>query len=101
MNMHVPALQRSLPEVVAEYDQKLAAIPEAMEALKRAGNALKTAATVAGEYGDVSFDVGHIHESTMRTGLLKSAWKHVFSGLNIDVISWVISVGQQHEIHAL
>lgn len=85
--MHVPALQRSLPEVVAEYDAKAAAIPEAMEAFRRAGNALKTAACVGGSYGDVSFDVGHIHESTMRTGLLKSAWKHVFTGLNIDVVA--------------
>jgi hypothetical protein len=85
--MHVPALQRSLPDVVAEYDRKLAAIPEAVKAFERAGTDLKMAACVAGTYGDVTIDTGRIYESSLRTNLLKSAWKHVFSGLNLDLIA--------------
>jgi hypothetical protein len=84
MNMHVPSLQRSLPDVVAEYDAKVAAIPAAMAAFAKAGDDLKMAATIAGVYGDVTIDTGHNYESTLRTGLLKSAWKHVYDGLNIE-----------------
>jgi len=85
--MHVPALQRSLPDMVAEYDAKLAAIPQAVKDFERAGNLLKEAAMIGGQYGDVSIDTGHIYESILRTSLLKSAWKYVFTGLNLDTIA--------------
>jgi SAM-dependent methyltransferase len=85
MNMHVPALQRSLSDVVAEYDVKRAAIGDAIRTFEKAGTELKMAAIVGGTYGDVVLDVGRgIYESTMEISLLKSAWKHVYDGLNID-----------------
>jgi hypothetical protein len=89
MNMHVPfggevALQRSLPDIVAEYDTKLAAIDQALKTFNAAGDTLKMAATIAGVYGDVTIDTGHIYDSTLKTSLLKSAWKHVYQGLDID-----------------
>lgn len=81
------ALQRRLSDVVAEYEHKLAAIPEAVKAFQRAGDALKTASTIAGVYGDVRIDTGSIYESDLKTCLLKSAWKHVYQGLNIDYLA--------------
>jgi hypothetical protein len=89
MNAHVKvegeiALQRSLADVVAEYDAKKAAIPNAVKAFEKAGNDLKMAVTVAGQFGDVSIDTGHVYARDLETGLLKSAWKHVYGGLDIE-----------------
>lgn len=87
MNIHVLSLQRSLSDVVAEYDAKIAGLADAMSAFKRAGDALKMSCTVAGTYGDVSIDTGDNYESDLKLCLLKSAWKHIYSGLNIDRIA--------------
>ena len=81
------ALPKNLRDIVAEYDQKLAAIPEAIKAFEDAGNALKTAATIGGTWGDSRIDVGHIHDQQIHESLLKSAWRHVYDGLNIDRIA--------------
>lgn len=87
MNMHVPALQRSLSDVVAEYDKKLSEIEGALAAFQRAGDELKMASTVAGAWGDVHIDVGRVGERELKMNLLKSAWKHVHDGLNISTLS--------------
>lgn len=86
MNMHVPSLQRSLTDVVAEYDAKRAALPAALAAFKAAGSELKMAAVVAGTYGDVTIIEEHRYPDlrTLELSLLKSAWKYVYDGLNID-----------------
>ncbi|KRQ11893.1 SAM-dependent methyltransferase [Bradyrhizobium pachyrhizi] len=87
MNIHVPALQRSLPDVVAEYDHKRAGIAAALAAFNAAGDELKMAATVGGSFGNTQIDTGHIYDSTLETSLLKSAWRHVYDGLNIATIA--------------
>lgn len=87
MNMHVPALQRSLSEIVADYDQKRAGIGAAVKTFEQAGNALKMAVTVDGTFGNVSIDVGHVYARDLESCLLKSAWMHVYSGLDIDRIA--------------
>lgn len=81
------ALLRSLPDVVAEYERKLEAVPQALDDFTRAGNVLKTAATVAGVWGHTGIDTGHAHESTLKDSLLKSAWRHVYDGLGIESIA--------------
>ena len=86
-NTNTPALQRSLVDVVAEYDLKLAGIGDAVRAFEKAGTDLKMAATVAGVYGDVTIDTGHVYERDLKLCLLKSAWKHVYEGLNIDRVA--------------
>jgi SAM-dependent methyltransferase len=45
------------------------------------------AVSIGGEFGDVSIDTGRIYERDLRLCLLKSAWKHVYDGLNIDRLS--------------
>jgi SAM-dependent methyltransferase len=89
MNAHVKvegeiALQRSLADIVAEYDTKRAALAQAVKTFEAAGDTLKMAATVAGVYGDTSIDVGHVYLSSLEANLLKSGWKHVYNGLNIE-----------------
>jgi hypothetical protein len=55
-----------------------------MADFETAGNALKMAATIGGTYGDVTIDTGHNYVDTLKAGLLRSAWKHVYAGLNIE-----------------
>lgn len=79
---------RSLPDVVAEYDAKLAAIPEAIAAFEAAGQALKNAASVGGEYGQETIDTGRgVRAETLERNLRRSAWKHVWNGLNLPTIA--------------
>jgi hypothetical protein len=89
MNMHVPTLQRSLSDVVAEYEHKLAALPDALKAFNAAGDDLKSAATIGGTWGNERIDTGSIYERTLTDSLLKSAWRHVYNGLNIERIASV------------
>jgi len=84
MECEVPALQRSLPDVVAEYEHKLAAVPDAIATFNAAGDALKMAATIGGTWGETTINTGSVYECTLEESLLKSAWKHVYDGLNID-----------------
>ena len=80
---------RSLPDVVAEYDQKLAAIPEAVAAFDAAGTALRMQATIGGEHGGQSIDTSGrgTDARTLERNLLCSAWKHVWNGLNMPAIA--------------
>jgi hypothetical protein len=81
------ALQRNLSDVVSEYDTKLAAIPQALADFEAAATALKTAACVAGTWGETTINTGSVYDSTMKDSLLKSAWRHVYNGLNIETIA--------------
>lgn len=87
--MHVPALQRSLSDVVAEYEHKRVGIGAALAAFNAAGDDLKMAATIGGTWGDERIDTGSIYERTLVDSLLKSAWRHVYDGLNIERIASV------------
>lgn len=87
MNYHAPSLQRSLSDVVAEYEMKLAAIPAAIEAFEQAGRDLKSAATVGGTISNVRLNVGNICEGDIELSLRKSAWLHVYEGLHIEVLA--------------
>lgn len=80
------ALQRSLSDVVAEYDHKLAGLPDAVAAFTQAGQDLSLAAAVGGSYGG-SVDIGHVSANHLAERLLRSAWKHVYDGLNIQRIA--------------
>lgn len=80
---------RSLPDVVAEYDAKLADIPEALAAYSAAGKALMTAATVGGQFGQESIEtMGRgVHQRTLEQNLRRSAWLHIWDGLNLPTIA--------------
>ena len=86
--MSVPALRVSLRELVAEYDEKRAAIPEAIRAYEAAVSALATAHCIGGVYSGNALSNGlRPHHSTMESLLLQSAWRHVYRGLQIDQIA--------------
>lgn len=87
MNINVPSLQRSLTDVVAEYDHKRAGLDAALAEFNAAGDTLKMAATIGGTWGNTDIETGRIYESTLTDSLLKSAWRHVYDGLNIGTIA--------------
>ena len=80
------SLQRSLSDVVAEYDHKLAGLREAISSFEQAGQDLSLAAAVGGSYGG-NIDIGRVSENSLADRLLRSAWKHVYDGLNIERIA--------------
>lgn len=81
------ALQRSLADVVAEYEQKLSAVPTTIAEFEAAGARLKAAATISGTWGDTRIDTGSVYDSHIKESLLKSAWRYVYDGLNIASIA--------------
>ena len=88
MNMHtIPALQRSLPDIVAEYETKALAMKDTLVACGKANNELQMNATVAGVYGQTQLKFDTPSERTLHEHLLKSAWLHVYAGLNISRLS--------------
>ncbi|WP_439398552.1 DUF4942 domain-containing protein [Bradyrhizobium sp. PMVTL-01] len=89
MNAHVKigheiALQRSLPDVVEEYETKKAGLMDALRAAGKACGDLAMAATVGGTYGETNINSSLPAEWALEQHLLKSAWKHVYDGLNIE-----------------
>jgi hypothetical protein len=68
----------NIAELVAEYEAKRDELSQEVEAFKRAGDVLKSAATMRGTWGNVTIDVSPPFESSLADSLLKSAWRHVF-----------------------
>ncbi len=93
MNAHnVPAMLRSLPDVVAEYDKKAAAISDEIQAFYAAVRALEVSSCVGGAYGGSIWTVRggsapEVREKVLQDILRKSAWKHVYDGLFINDIA--------------
>lgn len=89
--MSVPALQRSLRDVVEEYDAKRAGIPDAIAAYQRAVTDLQSSVSVGGSFGDTLLrDSLPPSQRAMDAVLLKSAWRHVYGGLQIDRLATAI-----------
>tara|TARA_R100000935_G_C2835187_1_gene167690 strand:+ start:1632 stop:2975 length:1344 start_codon:yes stop_codon:yes gene_type:complete len=83
-----PALRRSLSEIVAEYDEKAESIGAAIAAFKDAETAINTAACIGGTYGSKVFSTDpHLYEKDVQIALLRSAWKHIYEGLDIAKIA--------------
>lgn len=90
---NLPANLPSLPEIVADYEKKRAAIGGALEEFAAAITGIERAATIGGEYGGPIWEYGRsgmaprIEEKTIAAALLKSAWQYVIKGLKIREIA--------------
>ncbi|MCF3932887.1 DUF4942 domain-containing protein [Acuticoccus sp. M5D2P5] len=86
--MSVPALQRTVSDLIDEYDAKVASVPAAIEHFKDAYSALEMAATVQGKFvAPILRHQPHVHESDLKRNLLKSGWKSIYDRLQIDRIA--------------
>ena len=85
---NLPALQRTVSDLVEEYQAKDAAVLDEIAAFEAAKDRLKSASVVHGQYiGPVLSNEPYIWESTVRKNLLKSGWKAIYSRLQIDRIA--------------
>lgn len=86
--MNLPARQRTVADLIDEYEEKVANAPAAIAAVKEAWRHLEMAASVGGKFGgNVSRHAPHIHESDVLAALLKSGWKAIYDRCQIDVIA--------------
>lgn len=70
--------RRSLTDLIAEYDAKHAAIPQAFDEFEKAGTALKSSASFGGTWGMKSIDVGRVFGRDLEKALLSAAWRHTY-----------------------
>jgi Domain of unknown function (DUF4942)/Methionine biosynthesis protein MetW len=83
------ATPRRIPAIVAaEYEAKLAALPDAIAAFERAVVDLKIAASIQGCYGQETIaDARGIDLGTLTKNLTRSGWFAVWKGLNVGDIA--------------
>lgn len=80
--------RRRPSEIVAEYEAKREALGDALAVFDAAGDALKSAATIGGTWGNVTLDTGRgIYPSVLKQSLLQSAWRHVYDLYGLEQIA--------------
>lgn len=81
-----PALPVTVADIIAEYEAKRDAIPQAIAALKAACDAMRMAATVQGAYVETVINDPSPREDHLRAVLLKSGWQAVQNRLNVATV---------------
>lgn len=83
----VPALQRSLKDILDEYTEKCVGAEADVAAFHAKVAHMDTISTVGGAFVH-GFDLRtHLSASDVKRRLLRSAWRHVYSGLNIGKVA--------------
>lgn len=86
--MTLPAIQRTVSDLIDEYDEKVANIETAIAAYNDACTAIEMAGTIMGTYVEpVLRGRSYVHASAMHKNLLSSGWKAIYTRLNIDEIA--------------
>lgn len=86
--MNVPALQRTVLDLIDEYDDKTAAIEAEISAFNAAYSKLEMAASVQGKYvGSITRHKPYVSAGDLQKNLLKSGWKAVYDRLQIERIA--------------
>ncbi len=84
MTNDIATLQK-ISDLVDEYNIKLSNVQNSLETYKQACNALESSLTIGGQFAE-SFNFQTIYDYKATANLLKSAWKKVYNGLNIEKI---------------
>jgi SAM-dependent methyltransferase len=85
--MSVPALQRTVIDLIEEYDGKAARLASEIAALDAAHERLIMAASVQGAWVDTIVSPPRLHEEMLQKKLLGSGWKAIYNRLQIDRIA--------------
>ena len=86
--MHaVPALQRSVHDLIDEYEGKRSALADEIAALDAAHDRITMAASVQGAFYDTIVTKPRLHEGTLQKQLLSSGWKAIYNRLQIDRVA--------------
>lgn len=81
------APQRTVADIVSEYDEKSANVEATIAEFERAYEALQMNATVLGTYVEPVGSRSHLSPTALRANLLKSGWKAVYNRLDIAKIA--------------
>lgn len=82
------AIPRAVAGVIDEYEAKVAAVPDAIKAYEDACTAIEAAGCVMGAYAEpVLRGKAYVYAESMRKNLLKSGWKAIYTGLNVETIA--------------
>lgn len=88
---NVPAKLRSLSDLVAEYEEKREKIPTLLNNLEESARQIENGATIGGTYAHSIWgsrgSKTTTSKSNLESALLRSAWRHVYDGLNIMLIA--------------
>jgi SAM-dependent methyltransferase len=88
MNAHVPALQRRLLDLIAEYDQKQAGVDDACRKFRAACDTVSMAGCISGTYVSPIIQGRYsVSEDAMRRNLLCSAWKAAYEHIQVGRIA--------------
>ena len=85
--MSLPAAQRTVADLVEEYDAKAAVLDEALANFEQGFKDLELAATVQGFWADSVATKPFVQITSLRRNLLKSGWRAVYNRLNIATIA--------------
>lgn len=88
--MNKIALQRTVSDIIAEFEEKSAALPETVAAYRDAVKHLDMATCVFGQYGGPIWGKGgapSLDTSALEKTLLVSGWKAIYDRLQIDRIA--------------
>jgi len=81
------APQRTVADLVAEYDEKAANVETAIDAFNRAYEDLQMAGTVMGNFVEPIGSRPYLHASAVQKNLLKSGWRAIYNRLDICKIA--------------
>jgi len=85
---NMPALQRSLAEIIEEYDAKAKAIPALCKEYEDFHSKIGMETSLGGEYVGRPYSYHpSLSERQCRETLAQSAWQHIYKGLNINRIA--------------
>lgn len=86
--MNQIARQRTVADLIEEYEEKLANAPAAIEAMKESWRLLEMAASIGGKFGgSISMHSPHVSEHDVKSALLKSGWRAIYDRCQIDQIA--------------
>lgn len=80
------ALRTRLSDAIREYDEKAAALGHEIELFTQAGDRLKSAVTIMGQWGRESINVGSVYERELQHALLTSAWLALYNRLELKTL---------------
>lgn len=85
--MNLPALPRTVADLIAEYDEKCANVEAAINGFETAYDQLQMAAVVQGTFVETIGSKSYLYPDGIRKNLLKSGWRAIYRRLEIDRVA--------------
>lgn len=87
MTVNMPALPRTVADLIAEYEAKAASVEEAIATFGRAFDTLQMAGTVQGTFVEPIGSQSYLYPKSIRLNLLRSGWRAIYRRLEIERIA--------------